>query len=188
MAVVKTQDNRLLPIDRHGVVLDPELIGLEYSQNLLRISVFRPIGPQTKLQNWRKWPDQRIEQAAAVSHAMGDHWRTQGLFRIVSRQLPGERADPQPFELWTYGHIYPDSNDKRRYVSKVIWGSAPGLESDHEASAIEKIQAIDEFILKRGPLVESISPGSSLDVRSGKPFLTPELRGAAQLDFFSDFR
>ncbi len=83
--------------------------------------------------------------------------------------------------MWTRGHVRPDDATQTPYAAKIRWGSAPGLEVPDEADALTKIQAINEFVLKYGPLVESIPIGKMLDVQTGRPILTSNLRTAQQL-------
>ncbi len=188
VAMVKINDTQLLPVDRQGVILDGELIRAVDDAQLLRISMFRPISPNASLYTWQQWPDQRVQEAASIGYVLADHWKQLGLLRIVTFQLPGDRAERQDFQLWTHGQIDPNDVDNRPYAAKVIWGNAPGCESQDEASATAKIQAIDNFIVQRGPLLDSIPNGKLLDVRTGTPILTSQARTADQVRLFSNIR
>lgn len=183
VAMVKINDRELLPVDRNGVIMDGDLFGRQQVSEYLRVSVYRPISPNDHLLTWQPWPDTRIQDAAAISAALTQHWRSLQLFRVVSFQLPGERAKPEPFELWTEGHVRPGDVTQTPHAAKIRWGSAPGSESAEEADALTKIQAINDFVLKYGPLVESIPLGKVLDVQSGRPILTSKLRTAQQQEF-----
>ena len=180
VAMVKINESELLPVDRNGVIMNGQLFDKQQVNGCLRVSVYRPVSPADQLRTWQPWPDTRIRDAAAISAVLNQHWQSLQLYRIVSFQLPGDRAKPEPFELWTRGHVRPDDATQTPYAAKIRWGSAPGLEVPDEADALTKIQAINEFVLKYGPLVESIPIGKMLDVQTGRPILTSNLRTAQQ--------
>lgn len=183
VAMVKINDQQALPVDRNGFVMDGDLFSSEAVKDMLRISVFRPLPTQTSLMTWQAWPDERILEAAAISEALQTRYQGLELFRVVSFQLPGDRAKQEPFEVWTHGHIRPGDVTQTPYAAKVIWGNAPGRESPGEASPMQKIQAMDNFVVSHGPLAKSIPTGKMLDVRSGKAVVSAKIRTAKQKNF-----
>ena len=188
VAMVKLSNSQLLPIDRYGVVLASEYIRPEKQSNLMQVFMFRPLQKNESVHHWQTWPDQRVLEAAAIGYVLEDFWQSQGLFRVVTMQLPGNNAHTEPFELWTRGHVDLESDDRTPYASKVIWGNAPGLESQNEALAHLKIKAIQDFISTRGPLATAVPKGKWLDVRTGKAVLTTRVRSAQQVKFSSSIR
>jgi hypothetical protein len=131
---------------------------------MLRFSVFNPIR-FTKLENWTEWPDERIKSCAEISEIIGSRWQDLGLYRIVTFRKPEQANDPSvPFELW------PDVG------TQVIWGSPPGQELPNEASAEEKLQALELFVSNYGPLDQLAK--AKIDVRSGKPIISDQFQTA----------
>ena len=183
VAMVKIDDRQLLPVDRNGVIMNGDLFDKKQVNGCLRVSVYRPISPNQQLLTWQPWPDRRIKDAAAISAALNQHWKSLQLYRVVTFQLPGDRAKPEPFELWTEGHVRPEDVTPRPYAAKIRWGNAPGSELTGEADALTKIRAINDFVSKSGPLAKSIPRGKVLVVRSGQPILTSNLRTAQQREF-----
>lgn len=186
VAMVKINEHQLLPVDRNGVIMNGDLFDPQQVSECLRVSVFRPISPNDKLLTWQPWPDARIKNASAICAALADSWQSLQLFRVVTFQLPGERAKREPFELWTRGNVKPDDATQTPYAAKILWGNAPGTEAIGESDALTKIQAINDFVFKYGPLVESIPSGKMLDVQTGRPILTSDLRTAHQQSLFEN--
>ena len=184
VAMVKINERELLPVDRNGVIMNGDLFEKHQVTGCLRVSVYRPISPTDQLLTWHPWPDTRIKDAAAICAAVNEHWQSLQLYRVVSFQLPGNRAKREPFELWTRGHVRADDVTQTPYAAKIRWGNAPGLETAEEADALTKIQAINEFILKYGALVDSIPKDKMLDVRTSRAILTSNLRTAQQQVLF----
>lgn len=180
VAMVKINDRQLLPVDRNGVIMDGQLFDKDHVSKFLRISIYRPVPSESPLLTWHQWPDSRVRGAAAISSVLSEHWQSQQLYRVVTFQLPGDRAKPEPFELWTQGHVQPGDVSQTPYAAKIRWGSSPGAELIDEADAQTKIRAINQFIEKFGPLAKSIPPGKVLDVRTGRPILTSKMRTANQ--------
>jgi hypothetical protein len=186
VAMVKINERELLPVDRNGVIMNGDLLGNQQVAEFLRVSVYRPIAPNEQLLTWQPWPDTRVRDAAAICSALGEEWKDLQLYRVVTFQLPGERAKREPFELWTRGHVRADDVTQTPYAAKIRWGNAPGSEAAGEADALMKIQAINEFVMQYGPLVESIPNDRVLDVQTGRPILTSNLRTAQQQELYEN--
>jgi hypothetical protein len=155
------QTPRILPVDRTGMVMPGEIAA---DRELLRFSIFNP-ARNTGLDPWTPWPDERVKSAAAISEAIGTRWQDFGLYRIVTFRKPDQPNDQTvPFELW------PDVG------TQVIWGNPPGQEVSSEASAAEKIQAIEEFVAHFGQL--NRLPKQRIDVRSGKAIVVGDVKTA----------
>jgi len=159
-AQAKDPKRVLLPVDRHGVVM-PEKLGVE--QNWPRIMIPYPAGSES-LTTWADWPDERIQDAAAISFLFKESAKSLGLALIV--QDPVRHSGPQiPFDL--------------RFDSGVIiiWGNAPGKESDSEANAEFKLQIIEDLVAEYGP---DIPLGRKvIDIRSGQAVVAGEAKTAA---------
>jgi hypothetical protein len=87
------------------------------------------------------WGSERILGAARVAAAWGNRWQALGLYWIVAaRQSGGELM----YELRT-------QDDQVR----VVWGLSPGHESTEEASVLQKIKALEQYVHEKGPLDKS---------------------------------
>lgn len=165
------QPARLLPVDRQGVIMPGELAA---DRKLLRFSIFNPANVSTQ-ETWTKWPDKRVQAAAAIGDAIGARGIEFGLYRIVTFRKPGQPEERSvPFELW------PDNG------TQVIWGNPPGQEVATEASAAEKIQAIEEFVANYGQL--NRLPKQRIDVRSGKAIVVGNAKIAKLESLGTDHR
>jgi len=149
----------LLPVDRLGVVM-PESLGA--GLELPRIMVVYPVASPTvaspnefeKLVTWDDWPDDRIKDAAAISALFEKSADAIGVARVMTRRKPDQQGVSQiSYELW------PDSG------AQVIWGNAPGKESQGEAKAEAKISALEDFVLQYGAL--NRQDAKRVDVRTG---------------------
>lgn len=150
--VVTNEQRGLLPVDVGGVLLPPREFNESQIRDYLRISAGNtlPAGPAGT-----PWGDARVAGGAAVAAAFGSQWKTLGLYRVVAeetdRALPG-RSPEILFSLLT------------RDGARVIWGHAPGLESNTEAAAHAKVARLVRYVEKHGPL--RTGPGASeLDLR-----------------------
>jgi hypothetical protein len=96
------------------------------------------------------WGSERMLGAARVAAAWGDRWQTLGLYWIMgTRPSSGQLV----YELRT-------QNDQVR----VVWGVAPGHESADEASPLQKITALEQYVNDKGPLEKS-GAGAVVDLR-----------------------
>ncbi len=159
-----SQSSILLPVDRNGVILPGKIVA---NQELIRFSIFDP-ARQTGLKTFTEWPDERVRGAAAISAAIGDKWKPLGVFRIVTFRKPSQAdASNIPFEIW------PDVG------TQVVWGNPPGQEIDGEANALQKLEALEQFVMKFGPLDELAK--RKIDVRSGRVVMIDDVQ-TAELD------
>jgi hypothetical protein len=163
----------LLPVDRYGVLM-PESIGK--GQNLPWIAVPYPAQFAT-LTTWTEWPDERIRDATAICALFERPLTEIGIQRITTnryRQSESDRASI-PFELYSGSG------------TRIIWGNAPGKESDTEAKSDAKIRAIEAIVSNYGPL-DQVDLGR-IDVRSGKAVAAGNAKTAAKPDgFFSKLK
>lgn len=166
----------LLPVDRLGVVM-PESLGA--GLELPRIMVVYPVASPSefeKLVTWDDWPDDRIKDAAAISALFEKSAHAIGVARVMTRRKPNQQGLSQiSYELW------PDSG------AQVIWGNAPGKESQGEAKAEAKISALEDFVLRYGAL--NRQDAKRVDVRTGVVVLAKGTKTAAQAeDIFANLR
>lgn len=153
-------------VDRRGVVMDGRLYKSLTPDDLLRITINRPVN--RGLESWEAWPDQRVAAAAKVCEEIADVWQELGIYRVVTywdrNQAPNESLT---FELWTkYGE-----------GGKVIWSNV--VEDSNDASAEEKIALLRQFVSEHGAL-QNLAGRNKLDVRSGTAKLEQDVRTAEQ--------
>ncbi len=151
MVEVYTATGRgLLPVDRHSVLLPPDDFSPKQARDFLRISAGR-LPPSGTL--GAPWGDPRVEGAARVAEAWKQQWRELELYRIVT--FAGAAADTESiqYEIHT------------REGARVLWGRAPGSEQTGEATASEKIERLEAFVHKHGPIAASDSSALVIDLR-----------------------
>jgi hypothetical protein len=159
-----------VPVDRMGVVLDRKVLGNYPDDRLLRISVPRP--DVTRPKQWDVWQDARILSAAKLCDFLRDQASDLQLYRIVTYELPVHDGKlTQPLEIWTKNGV------------KIVWGNALDQPTSGEASAQQKLQAIQQFVVEHGPLV-NLDRQKKIDVRTGVAIPVNDPRTA---DNHSDF-
>lgn len=161
----KSLKNLMLPVDRSGIVMPAELAELP---NLPIISLPQPVERLNSLTIWGDWPDQRVRDAATISRLFA-HRPEFGVFRVVTFQEPKKELQTKPFELW---------GQSGEYGMRIIWGTQPDSQGDKEATAEQKLAAIEALIGRVGPLapvsdVQGRKPGRVFDVSSGKAVELP---------------
>ena len=88
------------------------------------------------------------------------------MFRVVNYGQRASTAGAQkPYEVWTKNGV------------KIVWGAAPGQEPAGEASAAEKLQAIQQFVVKEGPLTK-MDRRKKIDIQTGTAILVTDVRTA----------
>jgi hypothetical protein len=144
-----------LHIDRQGVVMaGPHS---EQPGDHLLISIGNPMN-MDQLLSWSQWQDVRVQGAAKISDALQDRWKALGFFRLTTFRSRANATDQRiPFQLWT--------EPGRKYRVHLIWGNPPGQELANEASAAEKIQAMEQYVQANGPFHQMTD--RVVDVRSG---------------------
>ncbi len=153
VAMVEFGNKHLLPVDRHGVILDGSEFKTSQVGDFLRISVHQPVGGQ--IVTGQPWPDARVIAAAQVAAKWDNRWNKIGLFRIVNHSPPTMKADEVGlFEIWTLKG------------TKLVWGSAIGNEQAGEVAAEVKIKAILDDVEQNGQL--DARDVQFLDVRGGR--------------------
>jgi hypothetical protein len=154
VALVEVLYNNVLsyePVDAEGVVLPEELFHHDEKQleGYLRITAdySLPLGPLGT-----PWGDDRIVGGARIAALLQTVWRDWNLYRVVA--FPGAEGERlATFELRTRGN------------SKIVWGHAPGAEIPGEASALQKIMWLAEYLRQAGPLDSGSSKAVELNVR-----------------------
>ena len=102
----------------------PEKFGLE--QSWPRIMIPYPAMPEN-LSSWSVWPDERIQDAAAICFLLKEKTQSLGLALVV--QDPVQHAGRRiPFDL------------RLNSGTIIIWGNVPGKEVDSEVDAETKMQ------------------------------------------------
>jgi hypothetical protein len=157
VALVEFGEKLLLPVDRNGIVLDGDPLSKDRASQLLRISVHSPqVG---SIVDGDIWPDQRIVAAAMIADLIRSQAREWAIVRIAHVPLVDDSiAAEGDFEfltaLGTAG-------------IRVMWGSPPGFERPHEATAAVKLSAFAEWIAGRGSL-EDVGTSQTIDLRNGQ--------------------
>lgn len=133
------QGQAALPVDSKSVLLPqadftPDDLGLFIRIDIENLSMCGPTGTP--------WGDPRVEGAAAIASLLGEQWRELGLYEIKAMADYSQANAPARtrYELYT-------PNAKR-----LIWGSAPGLETPGEPLAATKMRLLREYVQRRGPL------------------------------------
>lgn len=152
----------LLPVDRNGVLM-PESVGDKLSLPWIAV-----LFPTQFKGTWDQWPDERIHDAAAISFAFKRPLSELGIQRITTNQVDSTQSNsnPKPFELYSGSG------------TRIVWGNAPGKETESEADAIKKIRAIQSVVAKYG-LLNEVDLGR-IDVRSGKAISTESSKTASK--------
>jgi hypothetical protein len=137
VAAVEVADRgepRLLFIDERSVLLPSHDFAPEQGKDFLRIAGGHETTPSIY---GTPWVSERIAGAARLAAVWGQRWQPLELYRIETTQPPGSELI---FELTT-----------RRGV-RVIWGAMPGADSARDASAEQKIAALEHYVNDKGPL------------------------------------
>ena len=154
----------LLPVDRYGVLM-PESLGNGLQLPLITI----PYPAQfTSLTTWADWPDERIKDSAAISGILDSQFSEIGVARIVTRRIEAmdaDASDQPPYELWSGSG------------TRIVWGNAPGKESQGEVNPSEKIQVIKAVVSKYGSLNKTNL--GRIDVRGGRAIVVDDTKTAA---------
>lgn len=164
------QGKTKVPVDRSAVVMDKKIFGAIDPESMLHISV--PSAESNRPNKWQVWDDRRIQAAAKLCDYLSVEATNLELFRVVSYRLPTVKTQDvlanepgKPFEVWTKNGV------------KVIWGAVPGEKVVDEATSAEKLQAIQQFVVKQGPL-SKLDRRKKIDVRSGKAIMVADVRTA----------
>ncbi len=148
------QAEKLYLVDHQAIVLSDQLFS---DQTLLRFTLFQPIR-FTNLDEWSRWPDQRVVDCGSIAKLLQDRWQDFGFYRITTNRMPTEPDNRSiPYELWTDTTL----------ATKVVWGNPPGQESEGEIDAPSKLSLLEELLAKYGPFNEL--PPTRIDIRSGTP-------------------
>lgn len=144
-----------LHIDRQGVVMaGPHS---ERPGDHLLISIGNPMYME-QLLSWSQWQDVRVQGAAKIGEALQGRWKQLGFYRLTTFRSRANAHDQRiPFQLWT--------EPGRKYRVHLIWGNPPGEEMANEASAAEKLLAIEQYVQANGTFDQMTD--RVVDVRSG---------------------
>ena len=157
VALVEFGENLLLPVDRHGIVLDGEDFNPALASQFIRIAVDLPqVG---SLVHGDVWPDERIVAAAMIADIIAEQARDWGVVRIAHVPLThGSTAPEGDFEfLSTQGGA----------GIRVMWGSPPGFERPGEATPGQKVETLNKWVAERGALSD-FGTSQTIDLRSGQ--------------------
>ena len=144
-----------LHVDRQGVVMaGPHS---ERPGDHLLISIGNPMY-MDQLLPWSQWQDVRVQGAAKIGEVLHDRWKQLGFYRLTTFRSRSNASDQRiPFQLWT--------QPGRKYRVHLIWGNPPGEEMANEASAAEKIIALEQYVKANGTFDQMTD--RVVDVRSG---------------------
>lgn len=151
---------KLQPVDAEGVLLPGAEFSQTQAQQFLRIAI-----PQPRLHgliDGTQWPDERVVAGAEIAGLLADSREKLGLFRInMLLPEPGKRARVPQFEIETAaGH-------------RVVWGSPPSETQSYEASAEDRLaalQSLEKAITAKVPKGQL----ALYDVRTGTAVLVPQ--------------
>jgi hypothetical protein len=153
VALVEIGNDLLFPVDDEGVVLDSR----DFDDPAELDKYWRIWVPQPQVKGLaagQRWDDLRVTDSIRIANAWESRQSRIGLIHIVNRSQPTrDRERLRYYELWTL------------HGTKIIWGNPPGQEVHGEASAREKIAAIESFVQKHGPLDQR--EARHFDVRGG---------------------
>ena len=155
-----------LHIDRQGVLMDGPLS--EQPGDHLLISIGNP-QYMDQLLPWSRWQDARVQGAAKIGEAFQGRWKQLGFYRLTTFRSRASATDQRiPFQLWT--------EPGRKYRVHLIWGNPPGEEMANEASAVQKILAIEQYVQANGPFHQMTD--RVVDVRSGSVVVLGDYKNA----------
>ena len=155
-----------LHVDREGVVMGGA--HSEQSGDYLLISIGNPMYLD-QLLPWSQWQDVRVQGAAKISTALEGRWKELGFYRLTTFRTRANATDQRiPFQLWT--------EPGRKYRVHLIWGNPPGEELANEASAADKILAMEQYVRASGPFHQMTD--RVVDVRSGSVVVLGDYKNA----------
>lgn len=138
------------PVDAEGFILPED----RFHEEPERIEQYLPIvaQPSPIMPNdvGVLWPDDRVQQGAAIAGMLEKLWREWGIDNIyVTRSV----ADELPTFTLRLGNEV-----------KIFWGHGPGFEAGSELKAVQKLALIGEYLKKNGA-VDRWDAGQVLDVQ-----------------------
>jgi len=158
----------LLPVDGNGVLLPPDDFSSKTAMNYLRIAIDYndPVGGLGVA-----WGDPRVIGAANIAAIWEDNWQSLGLYRI--QLMPTPPSYPREPAVPT---VAPQFDLTTSTGARILWGHAPGAEISGEALPNEKIERLQDYIAKNGPLG---ADGVELDLRNAGSIVTRTARQPA---------
>jgi len=155
-----------LHVDRQGVVMGGP--HSEQPGDHLLISIGNPMY-MDQLLPWSQWQDVRVQGAARIGEVLQDRWKALGFYRLTTFRSRANATDQRiPFQLWT--------EPGRKYRVHLIWGNPPGQELANEASAADKILAMEQYVQANGPFHQMTD--RIVDVRTGSVVVLGEYNNA----------
>ena len=96
------------------------------------------------------WSDQRVAGAVQLIAALGDAWSKFHFVDVIPSESPelSKQSRFYAFELVATGG------------TRIVWGAAPGLEPNGEATFDQKLQELKSFVAQNGPLNSTYTPKS----------------------------
>jgi hypothetical protein len=138
------------PIDGEGVVLPEDLFHEDRSRIEQYLRIVARHSPSVPKDVGIAWPDERIQQAAALSAVLEHLWKDWGIDNVyVTRSL----TDETPIFSLRMGR-----------QTKVVWGRGLGNEVGAELTAMQKLALIGEYLKQHGT-VDKWSEERVLDVQ-----------------------
>ena len=196
--LVELPEQRVLPIDPAGRVVDVQKFPLRWSDRFIRVAV-----PEVQLRSLeadKLWPDERVLRAAELARTLVSVREPANMAGIYAYWTPAHLAEtaletaggPRGGDEATGGGSEETSATDRRGAvelrvwtegrNELIWGSAPGREAVGEASAEQKIRGLQDFLKQHGPIDTWAElpnqQGNVLDLRGGQVRLVRQARQA----------
>jgi len=168
IALVDPIKSETIPVDADGVIFDASLMKpIERKQiddELLRINM--PWLETASALPWHNFSDHRVKHGATLAQFLQSNAQSMGLYRVVTYDRPSRLGTEVPqWEVWTPNQ------------TKIFWGAAPGVESNREGSAQNKLAALKQFVAKFGQLKEFDKRDSlKIDVSTGTAVLIKAAR------------
>ncbi len=179
VVMVKTQEG-FWPVDSEGVLLPPDDFSPSQTRSYLRVLAAnsQPAGPVGT-----PFGDPGVDGAARLASVIEANWEDLGLqWIVVRKELP---VDASQFSQPTY-LLYPagstprltrassnspgtsltSDSDSAAPTLEVRWGHAPGQETAGEATCVQKVTRLEQFVQEHGPLDEQTAV-SVIDLRPG---------------------
>ena len=138
------------PIDSEGVVLPEDLFHEDPDRIEDYLGVVAQPSPSVPTNVGITWPDDRIQQGAAVAALLENLWQDWGIDNVYATRSP---TDGTPLYSLRTGR-----------ETKIVWGRGPGHEAGAELKAMQKLALIGEY-LKQNGTVDKWPSGKVLDVQ-----------------------
>jgi len=167
VGIVQISNQRLIPVDGRGIVLDGGDVTKNQVSNYLRIAVanLRQEIPATG----SLWPDDRVVEATKIASLVVSSKESLQIDGIYA--VPNSKGYPQEYRFWT--------TDR----DEILWGSAIGKETGREAKVETKLRTLAQLTPENRKKIPGYRKGGGnvFDLRGGsiqtaaKPAMTTML-------------